>query len=99
MPTDIRLYCSLCDIVDCPFRAYYVSYDSDEGCIRTLDDDTYIRYYHFVNEILPFSHMKPLSRWMDNQCINFINFMNEEVSYAPLAHKLNEYGRPEIADH
>ena len=55
-----------------------------------------MQYYHFTEELLPFSRLKSIT-WTNRQCSAFINLMNEEVAYTPLLHKYNEYGRPEIA--
>lgn len=91
----IRLYCNQCDIIDCPFCQGYIPYESKEGCIRELDNDLYMRYYHFEEELWPFRKFKSF-KWVNTQANFFIDFMNDEVAYTPLVHKLNEFGKPEI---
>lgn len=96
MPVQVRLYCTLCDIVDCPFRRAYVSVDSEEGCLRELSDDLYTQYYHYTEEVLPFCHLRGV-KWGDQMSNYFISLMNEEVAYTPLIHKYNFYGKAELA--
>lgn len=98
MPTEVRLYCNECDIEPpCPFSSGYASIESKEGCLRELDDDLYIHYYHLSEEQLSLSSLKPTHTFMDQQAIAFIELMNSEVKYCPLVHKFNEYGKMEIA--
>ena len=98
MSETLRLYCDGCDMEDCYFRAYYVPTGSKEGCLRELDDDVYIRYYHFNEEVWPFHSNGRGSYSKDEQFPNYIQFLEDEVAYAPLLHKYNIYGKPEIAD-
>lgn len=52
----VKLQCGECENIDCPIARRYIPEDSQEGCVRKIEDDLYVEYIHYLEEVAPFMY-------------------------------------------
>ena len=51
----LKLYCHDCDSVDCE-KCPIGTYTTGKYCYREVSEEDYIKYFHYMKEVLPFMH-------------------------------------------
>lgn len=88
----VKLVCGECENIECPSARKYIPSESREGCIRKLDDDLYIRYEHYINEVLPFMFKKTTREYQSRTYQEIIDMLGE-VYASPAVKKTDVRGK------
>ena len=70
----ITLNCWECDHPAC--RLKQIVHDTKDGCVRQVDENLFIEYYHQLKEVWPFA-LKESKKIVDKEYNNKINILNK----------------------
>lgn len=63
---EISLKCEDCENDDCDISRFYIPEGSEEGCVREVPFDLYIKYEHMLYEVAPFMYMGTKKEYQRN---------------------------------
>lgn len=85
----VNLQCKTCGKHDCPLSRLYIPEGSLEGCTRKVSELEYIKYNHYMMEVLPFI----LKRKDVFDVLNEIEDFLTTIENRPLGHLIDSRGK------
>lgn len=90
----ITLRCHDCDNIDCDICpcGTYVDENNLRGCTRKVSEEDYVKYEHYINEVLPFLYLnynKNSTTVVYNEILDYLYYIYQQ----PLGQKLGKSGR------
>lgn len=88
----VTLNCHDCDKIKCGIAKKLVPFESKEGCTRRVSEETAAKYYHYMEEVIPFWHNYD-EDYVRQSYEEIIDFLEKEVYSAPIGQRLNPQGK------
>lgn len=85
----ITLRCYDCENTNCAISRKWIHPDSKEGCTRELSEDDMIKYYHYINEIMPFLYVNTSKSYQNEEYHAFMDLLDSIYS-APLGQRIKD---------
>ena len=90
--TFITLNCHDFDFVECGIAKKLVPFESKEGCTRKVSEDIAAKFYHYIEEILPFWKLQS-EKYVRDSYQEIISFLYNSIYSAPIGQRLDPQGK------
>lgn len=88
----LKLNCIDCEFVECKIAKKYVKNDSKEGCTRKVPEQDAAKFYHYIEEVIPFWKMYPADH-IAKSYNQIIEFFYDYIYTAPITQRLDPRGK------
>lgn len=89
----LTLHCRDCECEDCKMHPNGKLLINREGCTRRVSEETKDKFFHYMQEVLPFVRTYKNRPRAKEKIDEIEHFLFSEVYSAPLGQKLNKDGR------
>ena len=92
----LKLSCKDCDFSECGIKLNGRIIKGKEGCTKKVSEDTAIRFYHYMEEVIPFWKIQS-KNFVEESYKEIMQFLYEKVYAAPVGQRLDPEGKVRIS--